>query len=274
MQTMFPIQLDRPLCVFDIEATGTNVRTDRIIELFMIRLGTQNEVDEKSWLFNPGMPIPQEATAIHGITDDIVRDCPSFTDAAPEIRAFIGDSDLAGFNVARFDIPLMVEEFIRSGVYFDVLGRRVIDAQRIFHLREPRNLSAALKFYCGREHLDAHGAESDARATLDVIKGEFERYPDLPRTIAGLDELFNPRDPFDADQAGRFRWVDGELTCNFGKKKGVLVRTIIREDPGFLSWITKNDFPAETRRIAQDALKGIYPPPPRLKKIMRPAEGE
>ena len=266
---MFPIQLDRPLCIFDIESTGINIRTDRIIELAMIRLSPDNHEDSETWLLNPGIPIPEESIAIHGITNDLVRNCPTFPDVAPDIQAFIGNSDFGGFNVARFDIPLLVEEFTRAGFSFDLTNRRILDAQRIFHLREPRNLSAALKFYCGKEHTDAHGAEADTRATLDVILGQFAHYPDLPRTMTDLDDLLNPRDPFDADRAGRFRWVEGELIINFGKKKGTPVRTLVKEDPGFLKWISKNDFPLETRRIAELALKGVLPEPPRLKVPVR-----
>ncbi len=266
---MFPIQLDRSLCIFDIESTGINIRTDRIIELAIIRLDPDGSETTESWLVNPGVPIPEDSTAIHGITDNVVKNCPAFSDVAQEIRDFIGESDLGGFNVTRFDIPLLVEEFIRAGVFFDATGRRVLDAQRIFHLREPRNLAAALKFYCNQEHTDAHSAESDTKATLEVIKGEFQYYHDLPRTMSELDELLNPRDPFDADRAGRFRWVDGELTVNFGKKKGAQVRALVKEDPGFLRWISKNDFPIDTRRIAEQALKGDFPPAPRLKKPPR-----
>jgi len=263
---MFPIKLDRPLCVFDIESTGINPRSDRIIEISMIRLNPDGTEETASWLVNPGVPIPEDSTAIHGITDDLVKFCPPFPDVAQEIRRFIGNSDLGGFNITRFDIPLLTEEFIRAGVYFDAAGCRVLDAQRIFHIREPRTLSAALKFYCNLEHTEAHGAEADARATIAVIKGEFERYPDLPRSMNELDEMLNPRDPFDADRAGRFRWVDGELTVNFGKKKGALVKDIAKDDSGFLYWITKNDFPSDTRRIAEQALKGILPPAPKPKK--------
>ena len=271
---MFPIKLDRALCVFDIESTGTNPRADRIIELAMIRLKPDGAEDAKSWLVNPGVPIPEETTAIHGITNADVAACPAFSDVAENIRAFVGNSDFGGFNISRFDLPLLVEEFIRTGNPLDISRRRVIDAQRIFHLREPRNLSAALKFFCGREHTEAHGAEADARATVEVIRGEFERYPDLPRDMAAIDELCNPRDPFDADRAGRFRWVENELILNFGKKKGTPVRVLLREDPGFLWWIVKNDFPADTRRIAEGLLKGVFPEPPRFRKSARHAGEE
>jgi len=144
----------------------------------------------------------------------------------------------------------------------------VLDAQRIYHQREPRDLAAALSFFCGREHTDAHGAEADAQATLDVIKGQFRRYDDLPRDMETLDRQFNATDPFNADRSGRLRWVDGELTINFGKKKGERVKDLVTTDPGYLKWILRGDFPMDTRRIVQNALDGIYPPAPSARITM------
>jgi len=262
---MFPIKLDRPLIVFDIEATGTSPRADRIIELAAIRIDPDGKQTNGYWLLNPGVPIPIETTAIHGITDEIVKSCPTFKDRALEILTFFGEADLSGFNAGRFDIPMLAEEFTRAGITFDPDRHRLLDAQRIFHAREPRDLSAALKFYCGRTHEDAHGAEADVRATLAVLLGQFERYTDLPRDMETLDRTFNPVDPFNADRSGRLRWVDGELTVNFGKKKGARIRDLVDSDPGFLKWIIKNDFPQDTRQICENALKGILPQPPRPK---------
>ena len=260
---MFPITLDRPLCFLDIEATGVTPRADRIIELAIVKLAPDGSETAKEWLLNPEVPIPIETVAIHGITDAVVKNCPRFADVATEIRAFIGDADLGGFNLTRFDIPMLCEEFARAGVAFEAESRRILDAQKIFHAREPRNLAAALAFYCGREHTDAHGAEADTRATIDVVIGQLKRYPDLPTDMEALDRLFNPRDPFNADRAGRFRWIDGRLTINFGKKKGTLVEDLMKNDPGFLKWIARSDFPLETRAIAENAIKGILPEPPR-----------
>ncbi|MDR2850396.1 MAG: 3'-5' exonuclease [Verrucomicrobiota bacterium] len=262
---MFPIPLDKPLIVFDIEATGISPRSDRIVELAAIRLEPDGTEVSGYWLLNPGVPIPVETTAIHGITDAIVAGQPTFKDKALEILAFFGDADFAGFNAGRYDIPMLSEEFARAGVPFDADRRRLLDAQRIFHTREPRDLSAALAFYCGRAHTDAHGAEADVRATLDVILGQFKKYGDLPKDMDTIDRTFNPVDPFSVDRAGRLRWVDGEATVNFGKKKGARLKDLIREDPGFLRWITKNDFPQDTRAICENALKGIFPVPPRLR---------
>ncbi len=259
---MFPIKLDRSLVVFDVEATGISPRADRIIELAALRIDPDGSRSEKCWLFNPGMPIPVESIAVHGITDADVAHSPSFVDSALEVFLFFGaDSDLCGFNAGRFDIPILAEEFTRAGIAFQPEGRRLLDAQRIFHTREPRDLSAALRFYCGREHTDAHGALADVKATLDVVLGEFERYPDLPRDMAAIDTLFNPVDPFNVDRAGRFRWLDGEVVVNFGKKKGEKLIDLAKIEPGFLKWIVKNDFPPDTRQLCENALKGIFPPP-------------
>ena len=262
---MFPIKLDRPLAIFDIEATGISTRADRIIELAVVRLDPDGSEHARTWLVNPTIPIPVESTAVHGITDADVRNCPTFAEVAEEIRRFLGDGDLGGFNILRFDVPMLCEEFLRAGVAFEADSRRVLDAQRIFHQREPRDLTAALAYYCGQTHSDAHGAEADTRATLEVIRGQFRRYGDLPAMMEELDLAFNPRDPFNADRSGRFRWVYGEITVYFGKKKGTKLRELAQSDPGFLKWILKNDFPLDTRRIAENALAGVYPEPPRPK---------
>jgi DNA polymerase-3 subunit epsilon len=262
---MFPVKLDRPLAILDIEATGVSPRADRIVELAVLRIDPDGTETLRSWLVNPTIPIPVETTAIHGITDDVVRNCPTFAQVADEVRRFLGDSDLGGFNILRFDVPMLCEEFLRAGIAFDADGRRALDAQRIFHLREPRDLSAALAFYCGQAHTEAHGAEGDVRATREVLLGQFRKYADLPKDMEELDRTFNPHDPFDADRSGRFRWVDGEVVVNFGKKKGARLRDLVKSDPGFLKWIIKNDFPRDTRQIAENALAGVFPEPPKVK---------
>ena len=270
---MFPIKLDRSLAILDIEATGISPRADRIVELAILRIEPDNTEQLRTWLVNPTIPIPVETTAIHGITDEVVKNCPTFAQIAGEVKAFLGDSDLGGFNIGRFDVPMLCEEFLRTGVAFEADSRRVLDAQRIFHTREPRDLSAALAFYCGRAHVDAHGAEGDVRATREVLLGQFQKYADLPTDMEAIDRLFNARDPFHADRSGRFRWVDGEITVNFGKKKGARLRDLVKDDPGFLKWIVKNDFPLDTRRIAENALAGIFPDPPRLKPAVAAEAG-
>lgn len=254
--------LKRPLAVFDIESTGLNPRTDRIIELSIVRLEPDGTKTTKTWLVNPEMPIPHESTEIHGITDREVAACPPFLFVVDEIDSFLADCDLGGYNILHFDIPILEEEFARCGRNLGAENRRVIDAQKIFHKKEPRDLTAAVRFFCGRDHVGAHGAEADALATLDVLEGQFERYADLPGSIEEIEREFNDIDPTFVDRAGRFKWQNGEVVVNFGKKKGEKLRDLAADDRSFLKWIIKGDFPLDTRQIAEDALDGKFPARP------------
>jgi len=257
------IRLDRPLVVFDIESTGLNIKLDRIVELAAIRVMPDGSREARCWLLNPGIPIPLEATAIHGISNEIVADCPRFEDQVDEIEAFFRGADLGGYNHTRFDIPLLAEEFSRTGLAFDAAGRRIFDAQRIFHSKVPRDLPAALSFYCNEEEAPAAGdTQAAAQAALRVFESQLQRYPELPRTPAGLHELLNDRDPFDVDRAGRLRWVEGEITISFGKNQGRKLRDLVKSDVKYLEWIIRSDFPLDTRTIVQDALDGRWPDPP------------
>ena len=259
---MLKIRLERPLAFFDIEATGVSPRADRMVELCIVRLRPDRSEATLQYRFNPGMHIPEEASAIHGITDDDVRDCPSFGAAAAEIADFLEGCDLAGFNILRYDIPLLIEEFKRTGIPFEIESRRLLDVQRIFHRREPRDLTAALDFYCGAAHPDAHGARADVIATMRVFEGQIERYPDLPHDIGELDAYCNPQNPSWADRTGRLRWRGNVIELNFGRNKGRLLKELIEEDPGFINWLLKSDFPADTREIVENARNGIWPKPP------------
>ena len=257
------MKLDRPLVVFDIESTGISPRKDRIIELAAVKVMTDETEVSRCWLLNPTVPIPPETTAIHGITDDIVKDCPTFADEAAEIFEFFRGCDVSGFNADRFDVPCLEEEFARVGMNFASSARRHIDVQRIYHRKEPRDLSAAVRFYCGRDHVGAHGAEADARATLDVLKAQLARYEDLPTTAAEMDEYLVPHDPLNADRMGLLRWKDGELTVNFGKKRGESLRNLLLNEPKFLKWMINGDFDTEVRMIVRDLLEnGRLPPAP------------
>lgn len=262
----FPLQLARPLVVFDIESTGISPRRDRIIELAAVKVLPDGSEDRKCWLLNPTVHIPEETTAIHGIADADVAACPTFADRAQEIAAFFENCDLSGFNADRFDIPCLEEEFARVGINFGSLRRRHVDVQRIYHKMEPRDLSAAVKFYLGRSHDGAHGAEADAAATLEVLKAQLTRtdgaYAELPRNADALDEYLVPRDPLNADRNGLFRWKDGAWTVNFGKKRGMPLKTLMLNEPNFLKWMLKGDFETDARMIAADALEGRLPPPP------------
>jgi DNA polymerase-3 subunit epsilon len=257
------LKLIRPLVVFDIESTGVSPRKDRIIELAAIKLIPDGEEISKCWLMNPGVPIPPETTAIHGISDEIVKDCPTFADKAEEIFEFFRGCDLSGFNADRFDIPCLEEEFARVGMAFAPSARKHVDVQRIYHKKEPRDLSAAVRFYLGRNHDGAHGAEADTRATLEVLKAQMAKYSDLPATVDEMDEYLVPHDPMNADRAGTLRWKDGELTINFGKKKGESLKKLLLNEPNYLKWILKGDFDTEVRMIIKDLLdNGRLPPAP------------
>ena len=257
------LKLARPLVVFDIESTGTSPRRDRIIELAAVKISPDGTETEKCWLLNPGVKIPPETTAIHGISDEIVKDCPTFKERAAEIFAFFDGCDLSGFNADRFDIPCLEEEFARAGMNFAPTSRKHVDVQRIYHRMEPRDLSAAVRFYLGRDHAGAHGAAADARATLDVLKAQMEKYPSLPQTVDEMDEYLVPHDPLNADRYGMLRWKDGELTVNFGKKKGESLRKLLLNEPNYLRWIIKGDFDTEVKTIVRDLVEnGRLPPKP------------
>ena len=255
----FPITLKRPLVVFDIESTGVSPRTDRIIELAAIKVHVDGTEEPRSWLLNPTVHIPEETTAIHGISDADVKSCPTFSDKASEIFAFFEGCDLSGFNA----IPCLEEEFARVGLNFAASRRRHVDVQRIYHRKEPRDLTAAVGFYLGRSHDGAHGAEADTAATLEVLKAQFERYADVPRDVDVLDEWIAPHDPLNADRNGYFRWKNGEWVVNFGKKKGAGLKRIMINEPNFLQWMVRGDFPSDARMIAAEALEGRLPPPPK-----------
>ena len=259
----FPLQLDRPLVVFDIESTGVNARADRIIELAAIRIEPDGTETEKCWLLNPGVPIPPETTAIHGITDEIVKNCPTFADAAEDIWRFFKDCDLSGFNCDRFDVPCLEEEFARTGRNFGASQRRHVDVQRIYHKMEPRDLTAAVRFYLGRDHVGAHGAEADAAATVEVLKAQMAKYPELPRTSAAMDEYLVPHDPLNADRQGMIRWIDGAWCINFGKKKGMKLSQLLANERNYLRWIVNGSFDTEVRQIVSAFVeRGVLPPPP------------
>ena len=261
----FPIKLENPLVVFDIESTGTSPRKDRIIELAAIKVNVDGSEESKCWLLNPTIHIPEETTAIHGIADEDVKDCPTFAERAAEIFDFFRDCDLSGYNSDRFDVLCIEEEFARCGYNFASSQRKHVDVQRIYHRKEPRDLTAAVRFFCNRDHAGAHGAEADTRATLDVLKAQFARYEDLPKSVAELDEWIAPHDPLNADRMGLIRWKDGEWTVNFGKKKGERLKDLLLNEPNFLRWIAKGDFDTEVRMIVRDLLEnGRLPSAPQV----------
>ena len=256
------LHLDRPLVVFDLEATGLNKRTDRIVSIALVRyvpLGTSQQVH---YLINPGVPIPEEAFAIHGISDADVKDAPSFAEMAEILERHFAGADLAGYNILGYDIQMLTEEFARANRPFSLDGRRILDAQRIFFRNEPRDLSAALRYYCGETHESSHDALGDVLATIRVLDGQFHKYPELPEQMDALHDYCDPRDPSWADRTGRLKWQRGEIVFNFGKFQGLSLRDTVSADPNFITWLLRSDFPDDTKQIVRDAVCGKFPPPP------------
>jgi DNA polymerase-3 subunit epsilon len=248
------IHLERPIVVLDLETTGTRVQTDRIVEISLLKLLPDGTNQIKTRRLNPGIPIPAEATAIHGITDADVANEPSFRQIARSLVTYLEGCDLCGYNLWNFDLKVLVNEFKRAGVSFSTLGRHIIDPCRIFHRREPRDLTAALRFYCRMEHEGAHGAEADVLAALLVLDGQVEKYGDLPRTIPELHAAMGYPDLVDPD--GKFiRREDGLIVFTFSDHIGKTVDEVARTDPGFLEWVLRKDFSAEAKAIVRDALE-------------------
>lgn len=265
----FPIALKRPLVVFDLETTGLYPKSDRIVEIAAVKVNPDGTEERLEHLLNPTIPIPREASDIHGITDEAVKDCPTFADLADEILSFFEGCDVSGFNSDKYDIPCLEAEFLRVGRSFSASVVDRLDVMRIYHKMERRDLKSAVKYYCGREHVGAHGAMADAVATLDVLKAQLSRTDGAYATLQGKDihqlvEEISPRDPLNADQNGCFRWRDGELYVNFGKKKGESLKRIMLHEPNFLKWISKGDFETDTKAIAANALEGRLPKPPQI----------
>ena len=241
------LNLKNPIVFFDLETTGINITKDRIVEISYLKVMPDGKEICKTRRVNPQMPIPEQATAIHGITDDDVKDCPAFKELAKSLAAQIEGCDLAGFNSNRFDIPLLAEEFLRAEVDIDLTKRKFIDVQTIFHKMEQPNLIAAYKFYCGKDLEDAHSAESDTRATYEVLMSQLDRYPELVNDVNALSEFssFNNN----VDFAGRMIYNEnGEEVINFGKYKGQLVKEVLKKDLGYYGWIMQGDFSLNTKQ--------------------------
>lgn len=252
------LQLSRPIIFFDIEATGLNIATDRIVELCYIKVLPNSTEKVVTQRFNPGIHISAEASAVNGIYDEDVANCPTFKMKAAEIARDFEGCDLAGFNSNHFDIPLLVEEFIRAGVDYDVTGTRLVDVQGIFHKMERRDLTSAYKFYCNKDLTDAHTAEADTRATLEVLEAQLDRYADtLKNNVAFLAE-FSRRNR-NVDLAGRIVYNDQNVeTINFGKYRGRPVAEVLQRDPGYFNWVMQGDFTQNTKQaFMRIKLRGI-----------------
>lgn len=258
------LNLIRPLAFFDLEATGINIGADRIVEISIIKLHPDGSEESKTWRVNPGIPMPLEASLIHGIYDEHIKDEPFFEALAAEVCEFIGDSDLAGYNSNKFDIPMLMEEFLRCGVPFELENRHFIDVQNIFHQMEQRTLRAAYKFYCEKDIINAHSAEADTRATMEVLLAQIERYANVEwedkkgnksipvvNDVAALHKFTNLHRP--VDFAGRLAYNDaGEEVFNFGKHKGKKVEDVFSIEPSYYSWMMQGDFPLYTKRKLEE----------------------
>jgi DNA polymerase-3 subunit epsilon len=242
------LKLNKPICFFDLETTGIDVAKDRIVEISIFKVFPNGNKESKTWLVNPTIPIPPQSTAIHGISNEKVANEPTFNELASQVYNMIKDSDLAGFNSDRFDIPLLAEELLRAGVDFDMKNRFSVDVQTIFHKKEERTLSAALKFYCDKNIENAHSAEADTMATYEIMLAQLERYPELENDIKSLSE-FTTRKKI-ADFAGMIAFdEDGDEIFAFGKHKGVKVDKVLESEPGYFSWIQNADFPLYTKKV-------------------------
>lgn len=240
------LQLIRPIAFIDLETTGINITTDRIVEIAIVKLLPDGTQQVKRKLVNPEMPIPAEASSVHGITDEMVKDAPTFKQIANEIKQFLEQCDLGGYNSNRFDLPLLVEEFLRVGLHINLYDRKFIDVQKIFHLMEQRTLSAAYKFYCNKSLEDAHSAEADAKATLEILMAQIERYPNLGNTVDKITKFTGEEEL--VDFARRFIKKNGVEYFNFGKHKGKTVVEVLSAEPQYYDWMMKGDFPMNTKQ--------------------------
>jgi DNA polymerase III subunit epsilon len=241
------LKLSRPIAFIDLETTGVNLSSDRIVEIAIVKLMTDGTRQVKRKLINPLMPIPPSSTDIHGITDEMVKDAPTFKQAGNEIKQFLESCDLGGYNSNRFDIPVLMEEFLRAEMEVDLSDRRMIDVQHIFYQMEPRTLTAAYKFYCAKELENAHSAEIDIKATIEVLEAQVTRYEKLGNTVDSI--LAQIGEEKIVDYARRFVYDDkGVEVFNFGKYKGKSVTDILKNEPQYYDWMMKGDFPMHTKK--------------------------
>jgi DNA polymerase-3 subunit epsilon len=240
------LQILHPLAIIDLETTGIDLAIDKIVEIAVVKLMPDGTIQKKRKLINPQKPIPTASSNVHGITDEMVKDAPVFKQIANEIKQFLNNCDLGGYNSNRFDIPMLVEEFLRAGLDFSMEGRKLVDVQKIFHTMEQRTLSAAYKFYCNKILDNAHSAEADAAATLEILQAQVQRYPQLGLTIETILGCIGDDDC--VDFARRMIIVDGVEIFNFGKHKGKAVAEILKIEPQYYDWMMKGDFPLNTKQ--------------------------
>jgi len=246
------LQLTKPIAFIDLETTGINISTERIVEIAIVKISPDGTQQIKRKLINPQMPIPKASSDIHGITDEMVKDAPTFKQAANEIKQFLDNCDLGGYNSNRFDIPMLIEEFLRSGLEFTLEGKKLLDVQKVFHMMEQRTLGAAYKFYCNKSLENAHSAEVDATATWEVLEAQVERYPQIGNTVETIVKFTGEDDI--VDFARRFVKDNGIEIFNFGKHKGKPVTQVLKEEPQYYDWMMKGDFPMNTKQKLTEIL--------------------
>ena len=245
------LKLKKPICFFDLETTGVNVSKDRIVEISILKVFPNGNKESFTWRVNPEMKIPAVTTAIHGISDEMVLNEPTFKELAPKVSELIKNSDLGGFNSNRFDIPLLAEELLRAEIDFDLKINKAVDVQTIFHKMEKRTLEAAYKFYCNKDLTNAHSAEADTMATYEVLKAQLDKYDGLENDMDYLSK-FSSHQNF-ADFAGFIGYnKEGQEIITFGKHKGKVIEVLFKTEPGYFSWIQNADFPNYTKKVLRD----------------------
>lgn len=245
------LKLTKPIVFFDLETTGINIAKDRVVEISILKVFPNGNKESKTWLVNPEVEIPKEASDIHGITNEKVVTEPTFKELASQINEMIADADLAGFNSNRFDIPLLAEELLRAGIDFDMNNRKAVDVQTIFHKKEQRTLSAGYQFYCGKDLEGAHSAEADTNATYEILLAQVDKYDDLENTVEALSEFSTHGKR--ADFAGFVLYNDDDQEIfSFGKYKGRTVEEVLKENPGYNAWIQNADFPLYTKKVLRE----------------------
>lgn len=246
------LKLTRPIAFIDLETTGINFCGDKIVEIAIVKIMPDGNQIIKRKLINPQCPIPKSSSDVHGITDEMVKDAPTFKQVANEVKQFLENCDLGGYNSNRFDIPMLIEEFLRAGIEFSTRNRKMVDAQKVFHQMEQRTLGAAYKFYCNKTLTNAHSAEADASATWEILDAQVERYPEIGNTVDSIVK-FTGEDSI-VDFARRMIMVEGIEVFNFGKHKGKTVVEVLRIEPQYYDWIMKGEFAMDTKQKLTEIL--------------------
>jgi len=250
------LELKRPLAVIDLETTGINPGTDKIVEIAIVKIMPDGSKQVKRKLLNPEMQISKASSDIHGITNEMVKDAPTFKQVANEVKQFLENCDISGYNSNKFDIPVLVEEFLRIGIDFKFESRRLVDVQKIFYQMEPRTLSAAYKYYCNKELVNAHSAEADVLATWEVLDAQIDRYPQLGNTIDSILKVIGEEEI--VDFARRMIVQEGKIVFNFGKHKGKCVEEVFRIERSYYDWMMQGDFPQHTKQKVTEILNKVY----------------